>query len=322
MPPEADGRRWTARAFGLEIDASFPAPGLPEAVGGPPGRPVRADLVEPAEIDGSWPAEGCERVLEEMYEEREPVRTIDSHPEAGYRLYARGFGLARLSPSGDAVACSPPDDEPWSWQRFLVGRILPWAAALRGLEPFHASAVAADGGVLAFVAPTGGGKTSLAVQLVARGARFFTDDVLALDEHGGTLRAHPGAAIAAVRDAARAAIAPDTWTALGSELGHSGKTYMEIPREHSPAPLRAVYYLRPRPEPSIEPIERPGPRLLLTSTFVFGVRTPERLATQLDVCARIARTVPIFTLGISESAGSAAAAAAVEEHARAAVPAG
>jgi hypothetical protein len=226
-----------------------------------------------------------------------------------------------VSPRGDAIQCSPPDEEPWSWQRFLVGRILPWAAALRGLEVFHASAVAVDGGVLAFVAPTGGGKTSLAIQLVARGGRFFTDDVLALDERDGVLRAHPGAAIAAVRDAEREKIGDDTWRALGSELGHSGKTYMKIPREHAPAPLRAIYYLRPRPEPAIEPIESPGPRLLLSSTFVFGVRTPERLANQLDVCARIARTVPTFSLGISETVSSAAAAAAVEEHARRAVPA-
>jgi hypothetical protein len=317
----AEPARWTARAFGLEIDASFPAPGLPPAGAGEPGRPTRADLVAPEEIDRDWPAHGCERVLEERIDGGTPARTIDAHPEAGYRLYARGFGLARLSPRGDAIQCSPPDEEPWSWQRFLVGRILPWAAALRGLEVFHASAVSVDGGVLAFVAPTGGGKTSLALQLVARGGRFFTDDVLALDERDGVLRAHPGAAIAAVRDAERETIGAETWRALGSELGHSGKTYMEVPRPDAPAPLRAIYYLRPGSEPAIEAIERPGPRLLLSSTFVFGVRTPERLANQLDVCARIARTVPTFSLGISGSVSSAAAAAAVEEHAREAVPA-
>ena len=86
MTAAADDGRWTARAFGLEIDLSFPAPGLPAAAGGPPGRPTRADLVEPAAIDRDWPAAGAERVLEELLDEQAPVRTIDSHPEAGYRL--------------------------------------------------------------------------------------------------------------------------------------------------------------------------------------------------------------------------------------------
>jgi hypothetical protein len=322
MPAAADGERRTARAFGLEIDASFPAPGLPPPGEGPPGRPTRADLVAPEAIDGDWPAAGAERVLEERFDDDVPVRTIDAHPEAGYRLYARGFGLARLSPSGDLIQCSPPDVEPWSWQRFLVGRILPWAAVLRGIEVLHASAVALDGSAVAFVAPTGGGKTSLAIQLVARGAGFLTDDVLALEEHDGALRAHPGAAIAAVRDAERDLIPPETWRTLGSELGHSGKTYLEIRREDAPLPLRAVYYLRPADEPAIEPIDHPDPRLLLTSTFVFGVRTPERLANQLSICARIARDVPMFSLGIPTSTQSAAVAALVDEHAREGLPGG
>ena len=93
------------------------------------------------------------------------------------------------------MACAPPDDEPWSWQRFLVGRILPWAAVLRGHEAFHASAVAVRGRAAAFVGATGAGKTSLAVQLVARGADFVTDDVLSLSREGDEIRAHAGAAI-------------------------------------------------------------------------------------------------------------------------------
>jgi hypothetical protein len=318
-PAGAGGRR-LASAFGLAIDLSFPAPGLPDAAAETEGARVRADLVDPAEIDRDWPAAEAERVLEERFGTGpgEPERTIDSHPTAGHRLYARHFGLARLSPSGDVIQCSPPDVEPWSWQRFLVGRILPWAAALRGLEPFHASAVSLDGRALAFVGPTGAGKTSLAVQLVARGAGFLTDDVLALDRRDGALRAHPGAAIASVRPAERETIPPATWTALGDELGHSGKTYVELAREHRPLPLGAVYFLRAGGGPPIERIERPDARMLLASTFVFGVRTPERLANQLDVCAALARTVPMFWLEVHGERRAARVADAVIAHAAAA----
>src|SRR3954453_11560833 len=179
--PEARRR---LRAFGLEIDAGFEAPGLSPAAGSRSGRPVRLDLAAAEEIDRDWPTHGVERVLEERFDDGPPARTIDVHPEAGYRLYARHFGLARISPTGDEVLCAPPDDEPWSWQRFLVGRVLPWAAVLRGREVLHASARPPARRALAVVGPTGPGKTSLAIELVRGGAGFLTDDVLALERSG------------------------------------------------------------------------------------------------------------------------------------------
>ena len=311
---EATGR-WRTRAFGLEINASFPAPGLPEATGPSNGRSTRVDLVSPAEIDDSWPAHGATRVLEERFGTGAPDRTIDAHPRAGYRLYARHFGLARLSRGGARILCSPPDVAPWRWQRFLVGRVLPWAAVLRGLEVFHASAVTLNDRAVGFVGPTGAGKTSLALRLVTRGARFLTDDVLALDESGGGLRAHPGAGIVSVRPAEKSATDRSTWRALGVELGHSGKTYLALPRVDGPAPLAGIYFLEAGEGSPIELLERPDPRLLLTSTFVLGVQTPSRLRNQLDVCASIASGVPMFRLRIGPGVGSEELASVVEEHA-------
>src|SRR4051794_7164880 len=225
----APAARRRSRAFGLEIESSFAAPGLP-AVEGPRRGPVtRVDLGSPEEIERGWTAAGARRVLEERFDDGPPARTIDMHPDRGYRLSARHFGLARISPSGARVLCAPPDDEPWSWQRFLVGRILPWAAVLRGFEAFHASAIGFRGRAVAFVGETGAGKTSLAVQLVARGTDFFTDDVLALDMSAGVVRGHPGASIASVRESERDTIPAATWSGLGSVLGHSVKTYVEVP---------------------------------------------------------------------------------------------
>ncbi len=303
-------------AFGLDLDVSFPAPGLPDASGPPLGRAAQADLADAEEIDRDWPAQDAYRVLEESFGGSDPARTIDAHLEAGYRLYARHFGLARVSTDGARILCSPPHDEPWSWQRFLVGRILPWAAVLRGLEAFHASAVTLDGQAVAFVGPTGAGKTSLAIRLVAGGGRFLTDDVLIVDEQRGRLRAHPGAAIAAVREAERESISPSVWSGLGKVLGQSGKTYLTLPREERPLPLAAVYFLRPDGGAPIEAMPRPDPRLLLASTFVSGVRTPDRLRNQLDVCAALVRQVPLFWLRIAQREGPARLAAAVGDHAR------
>ena len=295
---------------------SFPAPGLPVADGAAFGPSVRVDLVGPDDIDRDWPASGGTRVLEERFGGTRPERTIDVHPRAGYRLYARHFGLARISARGARVACSPPGVAPWRWQRFLVGRVLPWAAVVRGLESLHASAVVIDGRAVAIVGQTGAGKTSLAVQLTALGAGFMSDDVLALDEDEGALRAHPGAGIAAVRPAERAAVPQATWRRLGTVLGRSDKTYVGIPRVDAPAPLGALYFLSSGDGPAIEPIDQPDPRLLLGSTFVLGVQTPERLLRQLEVCAAVVRSVPLYRLRVTSGVASAALAERVDDHAR------
>ena len=302
------------RAFGLEIESSFEAPGLPPATGPELGPGVRMDLVPAHTIDRDWPEAEARRVLEERFGDGPAARTIDMHPSAGYRLYARHFGLARISPSGDRVMCAPPDDEPWSWQRFLVGRVLPWAAVLRGREAFHASAVEVQERAVAFVGATGGGKTSLAVQMVARGAGFVTDDVLALSLDGGAVTAHPGAAIAAIRPAEREAMPRDRWTALGPVLGESGKTYVALPRAAGPLPLGALYFLERAEDAEPTPLPSPDPRLLLASTFVLGVQTPERLRTQLDVCAAIAREVPAFRLPVAAGVGAGELAGIVQAH--------
>src|SRR4051794_9704141 len=89
-----------ARAFGLELTVSFEAPGLAPAAGPPAGPATRLDMVPAADIDEAWPAGAATRVLEEHIGAGPPARTIDAHPHAGYRLYARHFGLARISPSG------------------------------------------------------------------------------------------------------------------------------------------------------------------------------------------------------------------------------
>ena len=312
--PAASGRH-RVRAFGLEVDASFPVPGLPAAVGAPLGPATTVDLVPDAEVDRDWPAGAADRVLEERFgSDTEPARTIDVHPVAGYRLYARHFGLARISPDGGRVICAPPGPAEWDWQRFLVGRILPWAAVLRGYEAFHASAVAVGGRVVAFVGPTGAGKTSLALRLVADGGEFVTDDVLAVDLRDGEPHGHPGAGIASVRPSERESIPSEVWGGLGSVLGESGKTYLALPRAEGPRPLAAVYFLRTGEGAAIEPMAGPDPRLLLASTFVLGVQTPGRLRNQLDVCAAIATAVPAFGLCVTAGLDSAGLARAVAEH--------
>lgn len=307
--------RHRLRAFGLDIDAGFAAPGLSLASGGAGAAAVSLDWMEDSELERDWPRRGQRRLQEERLDgsRRDPARTIDWHPAAGYRLHARHFGTARIAPDGSWVRCTRPHDELWSWQRFLVGRVLPWTAVLRGLEAFHASAVALGGGAVAFCGPTGWGKTSLALRLLARGPALVTDDVLALEVGAGELLCHPGAALLAVRDAERDALGEAVLGRLGTILGHSGKSYLAVARMAPPLPLRSMYFLTSGPGAVIEPL-LPAAQLLLGGTFVLGIQTPERLRTQLEVCSLIARRVPCFRLRPTAAGDAGALAAAVLNH--------
>ncbi len=107
--------------------------------------------------------------------------------------------------------------------RLLFAQVLPLAATLQGLELLHASAVVLDGRTIAFSAPAGTGKTSVAAHLVAGGASLLTDDVLALELSNDGLVAHSGAPVLAVADAELKAMTGDGRARLGVAIGRSDK---------------------------------------------------------------------------------------------------
>lgn len=320
MPPTpADAsHRWRAGVFGLDLDLpeELEAVGLAARRAAPGGRRARVDLTSRVDIERAWRGARPRRVSEERFGEGPPARTIDVDPEVGYRLYARGFGRALVAPDGRLIRCAPPGSAGWRWQRFFVGRVLPFAALLRGLEVLHAGAVALGGRVAAFVGPSGIGKTSLAVRLALRGAPFVTDDVLAVEVVDGEVMVHPGAAVTSLRAAEMRLMAAEDRARLGAPLGRSGKSYFAVTVPDGPLPLGALCFLRREPPGTGVAVERlaaPDPRLLLGSAFIGGVTTPARLVNQLDVCAAIARRVPLFGVSIPPGVAAADLAAIVED---------
>lgn len=275
--------------------------------------------VADADLATHWPPTGASRVAEEHFPgDLEPARTIDVHPHAGYRLYARHFGQAVVSADGASVACAPPEEATWRWQRFLMGRILPLAAVARGIECFHASAVTVGDRALAFTGPSGAGKTSLAAIMAMGGAGYLTDDVLALEPRDGEVIAHPGSAVASLRPTEEVLLDTEG-PRLGHVLGRDDKTYVAVDRPSPARPLAALYFLTAeRRAHPIAPLVPADPRLLLASTFILTIRTRERLANQLHVCAALAAAVPMFTLSVAGSPhGPGALAKEVRSHAEA-----
>lgn len=307
-------------AFGLALESSVPLPGIAPVAGERlPSRRCLLTLASEAEIERNWLPAESERIHEERLDEEPGIaRTIDRHPRLGYRLYARHFGLARIAADGSEVRCARPDMPDWLWQRFLVGRILPIAAVLQGLEAIHASSVAWGDRAVAIVAPSGVGKSSLALHLVLRGATLVTDDVVALDQSGNGVLAFPGPGVLGVRPDQREAMEAALEERGGRLLGSADKAYVELPRASGALGLSALYLLRPAPAgtpASVSPLPQIDPRTLLSNTFVVWVRTPERLLMHLDVWARMAASVPSYEVTRPEGVDARALAELIEEHA-------
>jgi hypothetical protein len=92
-------------------------------------------------------------------------------------------GVARyLVTAGREIVVDPDDAAPALDVRgYLLGSIFVVLCQQRGLLPLHASAIAGKSGVVAFLANSGQGKSTLAAHLAQRGFRVLADDVCLID---------------------------------------------------------------------------------------------------------------------------------------------
>lgn len=316
--------------FGMDVRAELRLPLLERARAAPTGRPleIRLDGAESARADRlaggaqrdwvagaaqlSWPPHARE-ICTRRHADGSAYLRIQAHPRAGYLIWGERRGTFLLSRDGQSLLCVPHTRGAQQWERFLVGQVLPFAALVAGLEIFHASAVVLDGRALAFVGPSGAGKTSLALELCRRGARFLADDVLALQARAQRLLAHAGTPAAGVnhREAERLREAgqplPD------ERLGVDAREQL-IPVEGAcgPAPLGGLFLLDRCAQGSGEPRFTPAAdgRMLLGCTFNFVLDTPRRMRGLLNACALAARG-QVERIAITPATDAGALAAAV-----------
>jgi hypothetical protein len=280
------------RAFGLDVYARFDVPGLPPRAACQPVDRTRCVVLDLARRRELTPSDG------------------------GYLLEATGYGSFLVSADGARVACAPEDDEPWRWQRYLVGQVLPLVAVLHGFEVFHASVVALGSEAFAFVGPSRAGKSTIAAALTARGARLVADDVLVVHAGDDPPRAWPGFGLTSVRHDALGLLPPATADRLGPPIGADADA-VRIAVDVAPAPLRlaGIFFLERAAKPGQPPVEDVAPvhpRLLFGASYNLLVRTPERRIRHLDVCARLARSVPASRIAVRPGISPADIAAAVE----------
>jgi hypothetical protein len=316
-----NGDGWSGRAFGITLAGTLP---LESVV---PARAARRpdtwlELASRTAVDRRWRAAHPHTLLERRLVDGRVGLSVERDEEIGFRVWAPRHGCYLVTPDGRRVIAAPPAGPAWRWERLVLAQVLPLAAVLRGMDVLHASAVALGGRAVAFMGRSAAGKTTLAGRIVAHGARLVTDDVLAVDHSGTAVRAHRGGAVARIAPGELRTMTPDERRVLGAV--HRGGEKWQVMPALAPAnlPLGLTYHLvRPAAVEGTEivAIHPYDPALLLGNAFLPYLTDPGRLRRQLEVCAAIADTTPLYQVRVGPRTASADVAEAVLRHARAAL---
>jgi hypothetical protein len=119
------------------------------------------------------------------------VRRWSHHVPApdGTRFLSADFAISLRHRTID---CSPTPRTPfYTLRHLLLDHVIPLVLSTQRKLVLHASAVLGPGGVLAFMGPTGSGKSTLGLSLARHGCPVVADDFLLLHEENGRWVAVP-----------------------------------------------------------------------------------------------------------------------------------
>jgi hypothetical protein len=271
-------------AFGLGVELAFELPVLEGAVTGAGPGTLDVQLGSPP-----VPAAGAELVWQTVFDGLDYA--MHRLGDGSHRFVYGDRATFHLSSDTRRLWCDVEDGSDSSWQRLFLDTILWSCSYLRGFELLHASAVASRHGAVALVSGTGAGKTSLAAELLRRGATLLCDDVLALDRVDGRLAGHPGPPVMNL---------PETTAPLEGErrlASFPGERWVRLERVASaPVPLAAICMLERRAGEDLALVSVDCTTLdLLPHAFAFN-GTSERAARRFELLSEVATEVPVYRL--------------------------
>ncbi len=187
-----------------------------------------------------------------------------------------------------------------------AGPVLALALALMGRPCLHASAVSIGDGAVAFAAPSGGGKSTLAALACLAGAELVADDILALGVETPEVRCLTGSRELRLRPATAQLLAGAPWPRRKTA---DAKVAVLAGREDPAAPRLAAIVLPVISADGTTRIEPVGGsaaiRALLACARVVSLQTPEHHMTMLELVATLASTIPVYRVTMPALASAA-----------------
>lgn len=217
-----------------------------------------------------------------------------------------------------ATTLDPCDD---MLRHLVLDQVMPLNIKLQGRETLHATAVFTPHGVCAFIGPSGSGKSTIAAAFLNAGHAVICDDCLVLSCED-LVRAVPGYPGVRLWDDAVSALE----NGVGTPSPVAGSTRkrrwgQRLGREHGTSddrPLTRIYRLmwpsagRGPSSRVLEPIAaREAFMELVAATFRLDITDRGMLAREFLVLGRVARSVPMRRLWLTDDLLSEAAREAV-----------
>jgi hypothetical protein len=219
----------------------------------------------------------------------------------GYLVRFPGVAELHISPDGGQV-------RPWlapgtsldTLQHLLLDQTLPRVLAHRGHTVLHAGGVAIDDRAVAFVGPTGRGKSTLTASFDLAGHPALSDDGLVLSLVGDEVLAIPTYpslrlwpdAIASLFDQPPAVAVMADYSAKQRLTSHAAAIVPE------PSRLACLYVLGDHHDrPWIDPLSpRDTAMAIIANTFQLDVSDKHRAAGLLEAATGLAERLPTFAL--------------------------
>ena len=249
------------QVFGGVLRSELEFPELDHATRGEPDWTLTVTTSPAPEVPASDP------LGEDKVDQGVMVRSYAT--PGGFRLVYEDTGVFDVTAGGREVRWYRPESADLEAGRLdVLGRVLALALHASGWLSLHGSAVAMAEGAVAFLAPKGNGKSTLAFALMRAGAALMTDDTVVIGS-GSPAIVRPGVqSVRLFQDSAAWLSAPAPIAGTSDVKATFGQLSDDA-RRLTRAPRAALYLLESVPAGTIaEPLER---RRLEGPEAVFGL---------------------------------------------------
>lgn len=273
-------------AYGLSIRSELPLPELTK------GEAAADIIVRLGEVDRSVREAG------EVTTAETGVSIWAKANEAC--LFQEGLGACLVRGGREIIVDPEPGAQELSVRLLILSYALAVLVHQRGLLALHASAVEVNGEAVAFAGQAGGGKSTTAAALHARGYHMVADDLLAIDLGDGEARAilYPGSPQFKLWPEAAVALGddPERLPRLRPGLEKRARRVTDGFRQ-TPLPLGRIYVLE---EGTALEITEISPAEALTELMSHSYYVPAiasgGASQQFLLCASLASKVPMRRL--------------------------